>query len=95
MNYDDFSKESSESSICLNNPVATITINMENKYGKNMTELFNAFGQANNFDDDYEGRGNIFVFDFHSQNFEKNYDYVYILDRSKTEFVQTENYMYQ
>ena len=55
-----------------------------------MTELFNAFGQANNFDDDYEGRGNIFVFDFHSQKFAKNYDYAYILDRSKTEFVQTE-----
>jgi hypothetical protein len=74
---------------CLNNPVATITINMENVYGKNMTELFRAFGQANNLDDDYEGRGSIFVFDFHSQNFEKNIDYVYILDRSKTECVQT------
>lgn len=74
---------------CLNNPVATLTINMENVYGKNMTELFRAFGQANNFDDDYEGRGNIFYFDFHSQNFEKNIDYVYILDRSKTECVQT------
>lgn len=74
---------------CLNNPVATITINMENVYGKNMTELFRAFGQANNLDDDYEGRGNKFYFDFHSQNFEKNIDYVYILDRSKTECVQT------
>lgn len=74
---------------CLNNPVATLTINMENVYGKNMTELFRAFGQANNFDDDYEGRGSIFIFDFHSQNFKKNIDYVYILDRSKTECVQT------
>ena len=74
---------------CLNNPVATLTINMENVYGKNMTELFRAFGQANNFDDDYEGRGNIFYFDFHSQNFKKNIDYVYVLDRSKTECVQT------
>jgi len=74
---------------CLNNPVATLTINMENVYGKNMTELFRAFGQANNFDDNYEGRGNIFYFDFHSQNFKKNIDYVYVLDRSKTECVQT------
>jgi len=74
---------------CLNNPVATITINMENVYGKNMTELFRAFKQANNFNDDYQGRGNIFIFDFHSQNFEKNIDYVYILDRSKTDCIQT------
>ena len=74
---------------CLNNPVATITINMENVYGKNMTELFRAFGQANNLNDKYEGRGNIFYFDFYSQNFKKNIDYVYVLDRSKTECVQT------
>lgn len=74
---------------CLNNPVATITINMENVYGKNMTELFSAFKQANNFNDDYQGRGNIFYFDFHSQKFEKNIDYVYVLDRSKTECIQT------
>jgi hypothetical protein len=75
---------------CLNNPVATITINIENIYGKNMTELFRAFGQANNFDDDYNGRGNVFLFDFHSQKFAKNIDYVYVLDRSKTECVQTQ-----
>lgn len=74
---------------CLNNPVATITINMENVYGKNMTELFRAFKQANNFNDDYQGRGNIFYFDFHSQKFEKNIDYVYVLDRSKTDCIQT------
>lgn len=74
---------------CLNNPVATITINMENVYGKNMTELFRAFGQANNFDVDYNGRGNVLVFNFHSQNFEKNIDYVYVLDRSKTDCIQT------
>ena len=74
---------------CLNNPVATITINMQNVYGKNMTELFRAFGGANKFNDDYEGRGNKFYFDFYSQNFEKNIDYVYILDRRKTECVQT------
>ena len=80
--YNDFNQ-------CLNNPVATITINMQNVYGKNMTELFRAFDGANNFNDDYERRGNIFYFDFYSQNFEKNIDYVYILDRSKTECVQT------
>ena len=81
--YNDFNQ-------CLNNPVATITINMQNVYGKNMTELFRAFGGANNFDPtNYEGRGNKFYFDFYSQNFEKNIDYLYILDRSKTECVQT------
>ena len=80
--YNDFNQ-------CLNNPVATITINMGNGYGKNMTELFRAFDEANNFNDDYERRGNIFYFDFYSQNFEKNIDYVYMLDRSKTECVQT------
>ena len=91
MNYDDFSKESSKSSQCLNNPVATITINMENKYGKNITELFSAFGQANDFNQEKErseGRGNIFYFDFHSQKFAKNFGYSYVLDRSKTECVQ-------
>ena len=80
--YNDFNQ-------CLNNPVATITINMANVYGKNMTELFRAFDGANNFDTNYEGRGNKFYFDFYSQNFEKNIDYVYILDRRKTECVQT------
>ena len=74
---------------CLNNPVATITIDMENVYGKNMTELFRAFGKANNFDDKYAGRGNVFYFDFHSQNFEKNIEYLYGLDRSRTECVKT------
>ena len=54
--YNDFNQ-------CLNNPVATIAINMQNVYGKNMTELFRAFDGANNFNDDYEGRGNIFYFD--------------------------------
>jgi hypothetical protein len=91
MNYDDFSEESSQSSQssqCLNNPVATITINMENKYGKNMTELFNAFGQANNFNDEYRGRGNIFYFNFSSQKFAKNYNYSYVLDRSQQECVE-------
>ena len=89
MNYDDFSKESSKSPQCLNNPVATITVNMENKYGKNITELFTAFGQANNFNDNYEGRGNIFYFDFHSQKFAKNSDCTYTVDRSQKECVKT------
>ena len=88
MNYDDFSEESSQLSQCLNNPVATITVNMENKYGKNITELFTAFGQANNFNDNHEGRGNIFYFDFHSQKFAKNYNYSYVLDRSQQECVE-------
>ena len=88
MNYDDFSKESSKSQQCLNNPVATITVNTENKYGKNITELFTAFGQANNFNDNYQGRGNIFYFDFHSQKFAKNIDYSYSVDRSQKEYVK-------
>lgn len=75
---------------CLNNPVATITINMENVYGKNMTELFRAFRKANELSDNYEGRGNIFYFDFHSEKFEKNIEYLYVLDRSKTEYIQTD-----
>ena len=78
---------------CLNNPVATVTIDMQNKYGKNITELFRAFGKTNDYkyiDGSYEGYGVTFYFDFTSVNFE-NVGYYYRVDRSKTNCIETIN----
>ena len=78
---------------CLNNPVATVTIDMQNKYGKNITELFRAFGKTNDYkyiDGRYEGYGVSFYFDFTSVNFE-NVGYYYRVDRSNANCIETIN----
>ena len=76
---------------CLNNPVATVTIDMQNKYGKNITELYRAFGKVSDYkyiDGSYEGYGVSFYFDFADVNFE-NVGYYYRVDRSKTNCIET------
>ena len=68
---------------CLNKPIASMTINMENKYGKNITELFRAFGGTT-----INNEGVWFYFYFYSESFEKNIEYTYILNRSKSKCVE-------
>ena len=74
---------------CLNNPVATMTFDMQNKYGKNITELFRAFGKSNDFDANYEGFGVAFFFNFLSTYFKNNKESsYYTIDRTKTKCIK-------
>ena len=80
---------------CLNNPVATMTINMQNQYKtppktnyNNMTELFNAHDTSNTREEDNEGFGITFYFDLSSIYFE-TVNYVYLINKDSANCVET------